>query len=56
MPIDGRGTESVEVARVPPVPGMQKLPRQVGKRFRDCLLVAPEKKAKRPAGLKKRPA
>ncbi len=35
-----------------PVPGMQKPPRRVGKRFRDRLVEAPEKKVKKPAGLK----
>jgi hypothetical protein len=42
---------------VPPVLGVQKPPRRVGKRFRDCRVAAPmEMKEKRPAGLRTRPA
>jgi hypothetical protein len=37
-----------------PVPGMQKPSRRVGKRFRDRLVAAPERKVKKPAGLKTR--
>jgi hypothetical protein len=36
----------------PPVPGVQKPPCRVGKRFRDRLVAAPEGKVKKPAGLK----
>jgi hypothetical protein len=51
------GIVSVEALKAPPVPGVQKLPRQVGKRFRDCHVAAPEKrKVKRPADLRTRPA
>jgi hypothetical protein len=41
------GTASVEAVEAPPVPGVQKPPRRVGKRFRDRLVVAPEKKKAR---------
>jgi hypothetical protein len=48
---------SMEAVKAPPVPGVQKPPRRVGKRFRDCHVVAPEKKkVKRLAGLRMRPA
>jgi hypothetical protein len=57
VPIDKMGTLSVEAVNAPPVPGMQKPPRRVGKRFRDCFVAALEKaKVKKPAGLKTRPA
>jgi hypothetical protein len=56
MPIDGTGTASVAPVMAPPVSGVQKPPRRVGKRFRDRLVAAPEKKVKKPAGLKMRPA
>jgi hypothetical protein len=47
----------VEDVKVPPVPGMQKPPRWVEKRFQDRLMAAPKKKkVKKPAGLKTRPA
>jgi hypothetical protein len=55
--VDETGTASVKAVKALPVPGVQKPPRQVGKRFRDCRVAAPEKKkVKRPAGLRKRPA
>jgi hypothetical protein len=38
------GTASVEAVKPPPVPGVQKPPRQVGKRFRDRRVVAPKKR------------
>ncbi len=56
VPVDGTGTAPVAPVKAPPVPGMQKPPRQVGKRFRDRLVAAPERKVKKPAGLKTRPA
>jgi hypothetical protein len=56
VPVDGMGTASVEAVKVPPVQGVQKPPRWVGKRFQDHFVAAPEKKAKKPAGLKMRPA
>jgi hypothetical protein len=34
-----------------PVPGVQKPPCRVGKRFQDCLGVEPKRKVKKPAGL-----
>jgi hypothetical protein len=49
MPLDGTGTASVEAVKTPPVPGMQKPPRRVGKRFWDHFVAAPEKrKVKKP--------
>jgi hypothetical protein len=33
-----------QAVKAPPVPGVQKPPRQVEKRFRDRLVVAPEKR------------
>jgi hypothetical protein len=54
--VDETGTASVEAVKAPPVPGVQKPPRRVGKRFRDRHVAAPEKKVKRLAGLKTRPA
>ncbi len=56
VPVEGMGTASVAPVKAPPVPGMQKPPRWVEKRFRDRLLAAPEVKVKKPAGLKTRPA
>jgi hypothetical protein len=56
VPIDGTGTASVAPVMARPVPGMQKPPRQVGIRFQDRLVAAPEEKVKKPAGLKTRPA
>ncbi len=57
VPVDETGTLSVAPVMAPPVPGMQKPPRRVGKRFRDRLVAAPEKrKVKRTVGLKTRPA
>jgi hypothetical protein len=56
VPVDGTGTASVAPVMAPPAPGVQKPPRQVGKRFRDRLVVALEEKVKKPAGLKTRPA
>jgi hypothetical protein len=35
---------SVEAVKAPLVPGMQKPPRRVGKKFRDNFVAAPEKK------------
>jgi hypothetical protein len=52
VPVDRTGTASVAPVMAPPVPGVQKPPRQVGKRFRDRLVAAPEKKVKKPAGLR----
>jgi hypothetical protein len=40
VPVDVTGTTSVETVKALPVLGMQK----PGKRFRDCLQVAPEEK------------
>jgi hypothetical protein len=37
VPVDGTGTASVAPVMAPPVPGVQKPPRRVGKRFRDRL-------------------
>jgi hypothetical protein len=54
--VDRTGIASVETVKVPPVPGMQKPPCQVGKRFWDHLVAVPEKKVKKPAGLKMIPA
>jgi hypothetical protein len=56
VPFDGTGTASGDPVMAPPVPGMQKPPRRVGKQFRDRLKVAPEGKVKIPAGLKTKPA
>jgi hypothetical protein len=57
VPVDGTGTAFVEAVKAPLVPGVQKPPRRVGKRFRDCRVAAPEKrKVKKPVGLKMRPA
>jgi hypothetical protein len=57
VPVDGTGTTSVAPVMVSPVPGVQKPPRRVGKRFQDRLVEAPEKKkVKRPLGLRTRPA
>jgi hypothetical protein len=44
VPIDGMGIASVEAVKAPPVPGVQKPPRRVGKRFQDRLVVVLEKK------------
>ncbi len=50
------GTASVEAVKTPPVPSVQKPPRQVGKRFQDRRVAAlEERKVKKPAGLKTRP-
>jgi hypothetical protein len=54
-PVDRMGTASVDPVMAPPVPGVQKLPRQVGKRFWG-LAAAPEGKVKIPVDLKTRPA
>jgi sensor domain CHASE-containing protein len=43
VPVDGTGTASVAPVKAPPVPGVQKPPRLVGKRFRDRLVAAPKK-------------
>ncbi len=56
VPIDRTGTASVAPVKAPLVPGVQKPPRRVGKRFWDSLMAAPEGKVKKPAGLKMRPA
>jgi hypothetical protein len=51
------GTAFVEAMKAPPVQGVQKHPHCVRKRFRDRCVAAPMKeKAKKPAGLKTRPA
>ncbi len=55
VPVDGTGTVSVAPVMAPLVPGVQKPPHWVGKRFRDRLVAAPEEKVKKPAGLKTRP-
>ncbi len=54
--VDGMGTVSVAPVMTLPVPGVQKPPHRVGKRFRDHLMAAPEEEVKKPAGLKTRPA
>jgi hypothetical protein len=55
--VEETGTASVEAVKAPPVPGVQKPPHQVGKRFRDRHVAAPKKKkVKRPEGLRTRPA
>jgi hypothetical protein len=55
--VDGTDTASVEAVKAPPVPGVQKPTRRVGKQFRDRRVAVPMKmKEKRPAGLKTRPA
>jgi hypothetical protein len=51
VPVDGTGTVAVAPVVEPPVPGVQKPPRWVGKQFRDHLVAAPEEKVKKPAGL-----
>jgi hypothetical protein len=56
VPVEGTGTAFVAPVMALPVLGVQKPPRQVGKRFWDCLVAAPEGKVKKPAGLKTRPA
>ncbi len=56
VPVDGTGTAFVAPVKAPPVPGVQKPPRWVGKRFQDRLLAASEVKVKKLAGLKMRPA
>jgi hypothetical protein len=55
VPVDRTGTASVEPVMAPPVQGVQKPPRQEGKRFQDRLEAAPKREVKRPAGLKTRP-
>jgi hypothetical protein len=55
VPVDGMGTASVAPVMAPPVLGMQKPPRWVGKRFQDHLMEAPEERVKKPVGLKMRP-
>ncbi len=56
MPVYETGTASVEAVKAPLVPGVQKPPRRVGKRFQDRHVAAPEKrKVKKPVGLKTRP-
>ncbi len=55
--VDGIGTASVEAVKAPAVKGVQKPPRQAGKRFRDRrVAVLQKKKVKIPAGLKTSPA
>ncbi len=58
MSVDETGTASVEAVKAPPVWACKKKPtRQVGKRFWDHHVAAPEKKkVKRSAGLRTRPA
>jgi hypothetical protein len=56
VPVDGTGTPSVAPVMAPPVPGVQKPPRRVGKRFWNRLVAVLEEKVKKPAGLKTRPA
>ncbi len=56
VPVDGTGTASVETVKTPPVPDVQKPPRRIGKQFREYLGAAPKEKAKKPVGLKMRPA
>jgi hypothetical protein len=56
VPVDGTGTASVEIVKAPPVMGVQKPPRQVGKRFRDHHVAALGKNVRKPSGLKTRPA
>jgi hypothetical protein len=56
IPIDRTGTASVKTVKAPPVLDVQKPSHWVGKRFRDRFMAASEKKVKRPAGLKTRPA
>jgi hypothetical protein len=56
VPVDGTGNVSVAPVKAPPVPGVQKPPRRVGKRFRDRLVAALEVKMKKLAGLKMKPA
>jgi hypothetical protein len=56
VPIDETGTASVAPVMVLLVPGVQKPPHRVGKRFWDHLKAAPEGKVEIPAGLKTRPA
>ncbi len=41
VPVGGTGTTSVAPVKALPVPGVQKPPRRVGKRFRDRLVAAP---------------
>jgi hypothetical protein len=56
VPDNGTGTTSVEDVKALPVPGVQKPPRQVGKRFWDCHMAVPRKeKAKKPLSLNTRP-
>jgi hypothetical protein len=56
VPIEGTGIAYVEAVKAPPVLGVQKPPRRVGKRFWDRLVAAPGKKMKKPVGLKTRSA
>jgi hypothetical protein len=44
VPVDETGTSSVEAVKAPPVLGVQKPPRRVAKRFRERLVVVPEKR------------
>jgi hypothetical protein len=44
VPVDETGTVSVVPKMAPPVPGVQKPPHRVEKRFRDRLVAAPEKR------------
>jgi hypothetical protein len=46
VPVDGTGTASVAPVMAPLVPGVQKPPRRVGKRFRDRRMATPEGKVK----------
>ncbi len=56
VPIDRTGTVSVAPVMAPLVPAMQKPPCRAGKWFQDRLMVTPEEKVKKAAGLKTRPA
>jgi hypothetical protein len=56
VPVDRTGTASVKTVKAPPVLDVQKPSHRVGKRLRDRLMAASEKKVNRPAGLKTRPA
>ncbi len=44
VPVDRTSTASVAPVKAPPVPGVQKPPHRVGKRFRDRLVAAPGRK------------
>ncbi len=50
VPIDGMGTASVELVLAPPVPGVQKPPPWVGKRFRDRIKAVPKEDGEETSG------